>query len=143
MHKLVDGDTGVKNSDLYLPETLTEVGPHSPTDPLFEQFLAQAVAEHRGVCCGVINESNIGGFIIYVFVFLDESEERVDRIMCLSVRTGSNLVICKSIIGFSIHREPSDKDSFKELCERTNKENGAVGGWAIAILFSPFKDRLD
>ena len=143
MHKLVNGYAGVKHTDLDLPKTLTEVGPHSTSDPLFEQLLAEALAEHRGVCCGVIDKSNIGGFVIYVFVFLDESEERVNRVMCLSVRPGTNLIVCKGIIGFRIHGEPCDKESFKELCERTNKENGAVGRWAVAVLFSPFKDRLD
>ena len=65
--------------------------------------------------------------MIYAFIFLDESEERIDCVMGLSVLTGPNLIICEGMMGFSKHREPSDKDSFKELCERTNKENGAVG----------------
>ena len=81
----------------------------------------------RPVSCGSqsaldrINKSNIGGVVIYVFVFLDESEERVNRIMCLSVRPGPNLIVCKGIIGFSIRGEPCDKESFKELCEGADK----------------------
>ncbi len=49
--------------------------------------------------------------------------------MGLAVRTSPDLVICEGhmIVSFSKHRESSDKDSFKELCEGADKKYGAVG----------------
>ena len=62
-----------------------------------------------------------------MFIFLDESEEGVDRIVGLAVRTSPNLVICEGIVGFSKRCESSYKDSFEELCEGADKKYGTVG----------------
>ena len=71
----------------------------------------------------------MGFGLIYVFVFLDKSEERVDRIVGWLIRSGPNLIVCKGIVGFSKGSEPGDKDSFEELCVGSGKILGAKGGW--------------
>ena len=72
---------------------------------------------HGWVRGAVVKESNEGREVSLGVVVLDDGKESVDVVVDLSVRSGSQLVHGKGVVGFRVLGESVEDDPFEEFCE--------------------------
>ena len=106
-------DVGVENTNIDCAESLAQVSPHSMDYPIIEKGAKEFVSEDRGKGCGVINESDIGGFTTVEVVILNDREERIDGIMHITARAYPKLIRGHGTMGFCVFGEARNKNTLK------------------------------
>ena len=95
----------------------TEVLPYLANNAKFLEESSHSTPVYGWVRGAVVKEGNEGREVSLGVVVLDDGNQGEDGVVDLSVRSGSQLVHGKGVVGFRVLGESVEDDPFEEFCE--------------------------
>ena len=116
-NRLVGSYARVEYSHSHFVEPHTEVLPYLANNAKFLEESSHSTPVYGWVRGAVVKEGNEGREVSLGVVVLDDGKERVDGVVDLSVRSGSQLVHGEGVVGFRVLGESVEDDPFEEFFE--------------------------